>query len=190
MKNLLSEIQNCTLCKDFLPLHPFPVLRASKSAKIVIIGQAPGIRVHNSGIPWNDPSGIELRRWLNIDSDVFYDMSQIAIIPMGFCYPGTGKSGDLPPRKECAPTWHEKLFNFMPNVELILLIGQYSQKFYLEKPKKNLTETIKNFEDYLPKYFCLPHPSPRNRIWMKKNSWFEEDVIPVLRQKVETILKK
>ncbi len=189
MENLLTEIQNCSICKDFLPLFPNPVLRASATAKVVIIGQAPGIRVHNTNIPWNDPSGNELRRWLNLTSESFYDTSKIAIVPMGFCYPGTGKSGDLPPRPECAPQWHQKLFDFMPNVELILLIGQYSQKYYLKSPKKNLTETVKNFEEYLPKYFCLPHPSPRNRFWMKKNYWFEEDVIPVLREKIQMILK-
>jgi len=190
MDNILNKIRSCTICKDVLPLAPNPVIIANSNAKIVIIGQAPGIKVHQTGIPWNDPSGNELRRWLQIEKPLFYDENQIAIIPMGFCYPGKGKSGDLPPRPECALHWHKPLFDLLPNVELILLIGQYAQNYYLENPKKTLTENVKNYQDFLPRYFVLPHPSPRNRFWLKKNFWFEEEVIPVLQEKVHAILKK
>lgn len=191
MKKLLNEISNCTVCKDFLPLGPNPIVRASKTAKILIIGQAPGTKVHKTNIPWNDPSGNHLRKWLNISDITFYDTTKIAIVPMGFCYPGKGKTGDLPPRKECAELWHDKLLSKMPNLELILLIGQYAQKHYLkEESKITLTETVSNFEAYLPKYFPLPHPSPRNRFWLQKNEWFEEHVIPILQQKIDKILSK
>ncbi|MCO6175734.1 uracil-DNA glycosylase family protein [Flavobacterium sp. NRK F10] len=190
MKPLLNEIKSCTICKDNLPLGPNPVVTVHSNAKIVIVGQAPGIKVHQTSIPWNDASGKELRRWLQIDESLFYDEKQIAIIPMGFCYPGKGKSGDLPPRPECALHWHKPLFDLLSNVELILLIGQYAQNYYLKDSKKTLTENVKNYQNFLPRYFVLPHPSPRNRIWMKKNFWFEEEVIPVLREKISTILKK
>lgn len=167
-----------------------PVLNASKKSKILIVGQAPGIRVQESGIPWNDPSGNNLRAWLNINKETFYNPEIFAIVPMGFCYPGTGKSGDLPPRKECAPLWHEQLLNKMPNLELTLLIGQYAQKYYLQKAaKKNLTETVKAYRDYLPKYFVLPHPSPRNNIWQKKNPWFKREVLPSLSNEVRNLIK-
>lgn len=189
MQSLLSEIKSCTVCEPHLALGARPVLRAQSSSKIVIIGQAPGTKVHASGIPWDDQSGKQLRLWMGIDSDKFYDTASIAIIPMGFCYPGKGKSGDLPPRAECAPLWHERLFNLLPNVELILLIGQYAQKYYLkEKMKKNLTETVKCYKDYLPRYLPLPHPSPRNRFWVKKNQWFEDRIVPELQLKVHELI--
>ena len=187
MERLLQEIKACTICAHELPLGANPVVRASKMAKIVIVGQAPGTRVHATGIPWNDPSGNELRRWLNIDSDVFYDASKIAIIPMGFGYPGKGKSGDLPPRKECAPAWHPKLFSYLNHVELVLLIGQYAQNYYL-CTNETLTATVQNYQQFLPKYFPLPHPSPRNRFWMKKNSWFEQEVVPALRLRIKEMV--
>jgi len=159
---------------------------AHPESKIVLIGQAPGIRVHESGIPWNDHSGVKLRKWLNVKDDDFYNPKIFGIIPMGFCYPGTGKSGDLAPRKECAPEWHQKLFNHFVNDPLIILIGNYVQKYYLKnKAEKTLTETVKNFKEYLPKYFVLPHPSPRNNIWMKKNQWFESDVLPTLKVHIQ-----
>ena len=189
MKQLLSEISKCTLCAEYLALGPRPVVSISKSSKIIVIGQAPGTKVHNSGIPWDDKSGQNLRSWMDISDEVFYDNSKIGIVPMGFCYPGKGKSGDLPPRKECAPKWHTPIFEKTENIKLVLLIGTYAQAYYLkDKKEKTLTETVRNFGQYLPKYFVLPHPSPRNNIWMKKNPWFKEDVIPALRMAVKGAL--
>ena len=191
MKKLLREIKSCDVCAAHLELGPNPVVTASPRSRIIIIGQAPGTRVHKTGIPWNDPSGDLLREWLKMDREMFYDPEHIALIPMGFCYPGKGKSGDLPPRPECAPLWHEKLFAKMKAVELILLIGQYSQKEYLAAGKqKNLTETVRNYKDYLPRFFPLPHPSPRNRLWLRKNPWFDATVIPALRRRVKKIFKE
>lgn len=189
MEKLLLEIKNCTVCKEFLPYFPNPVVRANQNAKILIIGQAPGLKVQNTGIPWNDASGDNLRKWLGLDRRTFYDETKIALVPMGFCFPGTGKNGDLPPRPECAPLWHQKLIEYMPNICLTLLIGQYAQKYYLkQKAKATLTTTVKNFEDYLPHYLPLPHPSPRNNIWQRKNPWFNEEIIPVIKQKVQELI--
>lgn len=189
MKNLLTDIRKCEVCKSYLPLGPRPVLSASIKSKIIIIGQAPGTKVHQTGIPWNDPSGNQLRKWLNITDETFYNEKKIAIVPMGFCYPGKGKSGDLPPRLECAPLWHQQLLEKMPNIELIILIGMYAQKYYLkDRAKRTLTETVKNYKDYLPHYFVLPHPSPRNRFWLTKNPWFEKEVLPVLKEKVAHVM--
>lgn len=186
---LLAEIRGCTLCQDFLPLGPRPVLAARESCRILIIGQAPGIRVHQSGIAWNDPSGNRLREWMNIDSRTFYDESQIAIVPMGFCYPGTGKTGDLPPRPECAPLWHPRLMEQLPQIELTLLLGQYAQKNVLaDRLGKNMTETVRHWEAFAPSHLPMPHPSPRNNRWLKKNPWFQRDVLPWLRDRVQAIL--
>ena len=182
MKHLLTEIASCTVCAGSLGHEPRPVLQAGAGSKIVIIGQAPGLAVHKSGVPWQDKSGDTLRAWLDIEAETFYDPASIALVPMGFCYPGKGKSGDLPPRKECAPLWHERLLQQMPGLKITLLIGAYAQKYYLGDARaRTLTETVKNYERYLPSYFVLPHPSPRNNIWMAKNPWFREEVIPVLR---------
>jgi uracil-DNA glycosylase family 4 len=183
MNTLLSEIKRCTLCEPHLELGANPVMAAHPNSKIVIIGQAPGTKVHKTGIPWNDPSGDTLRKWLNLDKGAFYNIENIAILPMSFCYPGKGTSGDLPPRKECAIKWHEAVLSKMPNVELILLIGTYAQQYYLgKKALRNLTETVKNYEAYLPRFLPLPHPSPRNRFWLKKNPWFESEILPELKR--------
>ena len=189
MKELLEEISACTICRSHLPLGPRPVVRAHRSSKLLIIGQAPGTKVHQSGIPWDDASGKRLREWLQMEPDTFYDVTTVALIPMGFCYPGKGPSGDLPPRPECAPTWHQQLMDAMPNVKLTLLIGNYAQRYYLKKhAKKTLTETVRAYRDYLPEFIPLPHPSPRNLFWIKKNSWFEEEVLPVLRETTKQLL--
>lgn len=188
---LNREINNCTLCAEHLELGPRPVISVHNTSKILVIGQAPGTRVHASGIPWDDKSGDNLRQWMGIDKETFYEVKEVAIVPMGFCYPGKGKSGDLPPRRECAPQWHEPLLHEMNHIKLILLIGKYAQDYYLAKEaKRNLTETVKSFREYLPKYFVLPHPSPRNNIWMKKNPWFKEEVLPELKVRVDEILSQ
>jgi uracil-DNA glycosylase len=189
MNNLLKEIRSCSVCKDFLPNAPQPIIQASKKSKIIIIGQAPGQKVQRSGIPWDDASGNNLRDWMKVDKKTFYNKDNFALIPMGFCYPGTGKSGDLPPRKECAPLWHKALLESMNEVKLTLLFGQYAQKYYLKKMvKRNLTETVRNYQEYLPDYLPLPHPSPRNNIWQKKNSWFKSEVLEMLQAKVQEAL--
>ena len=189
MQSLLREIRNCTICSEHLPFEPRPIVTASPTAKILIIGQAPGLKVHNSRVPWEDLSGDRLRDWMGIDKDTFYDESKIALVPMGFCYPGRGKSGDLPPRPECAPLWHSLLLNSMPDVSLTLLFGTYAQSYYLKrKSYKTLTETVRNYKEYLPEYLPLPHPSPRNNIWLKKNLWFENELLHVLKEKVTELI--
>lgn len=188
MKNLLQEIRNCRQCVTELPLGANPVLAASHSSKIAIIGQAPGRIVHASGIPWQDKSGDRLRDWLGVSTKSFYDTHIFAIVPMGFCYPGKGKSGDLPPRAECAPLWHSALLASMPDLQLTLLVGAYAQAYYLgDRKKKTLTETVKCFREYLPKYVPLPHPSPRNNIWLRKNPWFDQEVLPFLQKQIKQI---
>jgi uracil-DNA glycosylase len=189
MNKLLSEIRNCTVCKDFLPNAPKPIIQASTTSKIVIIGQAPGKKVQDSGIPWDDASGNNLRKWLGVSKQTFYNEKAFALIPMGFCFPGSGKSGDLPPRPECAPLWHQQVLKSMIDVKLTLLIGQYAQNYYLKNSsQKTLTETVKNYSKYLPDYLPLPHPSPRNNIWQRKNKWFNESLIQVLQEKVVLLL--
>jgi uracil-DNA glycosylase len=164
---------------------------------VLIIGQAPGTRVHASGIPWDDPSGDRLRHWLQLDSDRFYDESRIAIIPMGFCYPGRGKSGDLPPPPDCAPLWHGRLLKALPDIRLVLLVGAYAQQYYLPQTPaaalatrtETLTRRVQRWRDFGPVYFPLPHPSPRNTLWLRRNPWFEDDVVPVLRTRLHRILE-
>lgn len=186
LTQLLKKIERCRTCEEYL--EPRPVLRASETARLLIVGQAPGVRVHNTGIPWNDASGERLRKWLLIDSDMFYDTSLVAIIPMGFCYPGKGIRGDLPPRQECAEKWLSQLLSCLPWIKLTLLIGQYAQRYYLgESCKNTLTETVFSYANYLPSYFPLPHPSPRNNLWLRNNPWFDRVVIPQLRHQVKKL---
>ncbi len=182
LEKLLHEVRACRTCEKHLPLGPNPVLRADPRSKILIISQAPGTRVHETSIPFNDPSGDRLRAWMGVDRDTFYDTRIFSIMPMGFCYPGKGSSGDLPPRKECAPQWHARVREHMPNIKLTLLVGSYAQKYYLGKRmKENMTETVRAWKEYLPDFFPLVHPSPRNQIWLKKNPWFERAVVHQLR---------
>lgn len=189
MKKLLSNILKCKECESYLTNGCRPVLAVNSKSKIVIIGQAPGKKVHETGIAWNDKSGENLRNWLGVNKEQFYDTNLFALMPMGFCYPGTGKSGDLPPRKECTPLWHDKLFKLITDVKLILLIGKYAQEYYLKDLQKdNLTQTVKAYKEYLPQYLPLPHPSPRNNIWQKKNEWFAKELLPQLKQQVSKII--
>ena len=187
LQDLLREIRACRHCEAQLPLGPRPVLRASAGARLLIVGQAPGTRVHATGIPWNDPSGDRLRQWLEMSRDEFYDESQIAIVPMGFCYPGKGKSGDLPPPPDCAPLWHDTLLQHMPQLELILLVGSYAQDHYLGKSRETLAQRVQRFRDFAPRFLPLPHPSPRNTLWLRRNPWFEEEVVPALRRRLAEI---
>lgn len=189
LDKLLAEVRACTLCAAHLPNPPRPVLRAARTALVQIVGQAPGRKVHETGIPWNDPSGDLLREWLGIDRDTFYDARRVAIIPAGFCYPGKGRSGDLAPRPECAPHWHPRLRALLPQVHLTLLVGQYAQVYYLGGRRgKTLADTVRAYREYLPEFFPLPHPSPRNRRWLAQNAWFERDVLPDLRRRFRTAL--
>jgi uracil-DNA glycosylase len=188
---LLKEVRGCTFCAATLPLGPRPVVRMKRSARILIIGQAPGTKVHESGIPWNDRSGDVLRGWLDMGREDFYDESRIAIMPMGFCYPGVDpKGGDNPPRPECAPRWHDRLLAHLPEIRLTLLVGQYAQKRYLaDRRARTMTETVQNFRSYLPDGLLpLPHPSWRNIGWQKKQPWFATEVIPALRKAAQTAL--
>ncbi len=188
LRDLLADIRACRLCEEHLPLGANPVLRASATARLMIVGQAPGTRVHATGIPWNDPSGDRLRAWLQLDRDTFYDASRIAIVPMGFCYPGRGRSGDLPPRPECADLWHERLLALMPALELVLLVGSYAQNHYLGRSGETLTERVRRWRDFSPRYIPTPHPSPRNTLWLRRNAWFEAEVVPELRSRVQALL--
>jgi len=188
-KKLLDEVRGCKVCQKYLTHKVRPILSVHPSAKILIIGQAPGKKVHDFGIPWDDPSGNRLREWMSIDQEIFYDESKIAIMPMGFCYPGKGKSGDFPPRPECAPLWHGKLLKELSHINLTLLVGQYAQAYYLKEPRKSLTQTVKEWKKYAPHYLPLPHPSPRNFIWFNKNPWFEKEVVTYLQKNIRNILR-
>ena len=189
MEALLTAVRACRACEQMLPLGPRPVLRASAAARILIVGQAPGSKVHASGIPWDDASGDHLRAWMGIGKDVFYDNEAIAIVPMGYCYPGRGKGGDNPPRPECAQLWLDQLLQKMPQIELTLLIGQYAQRHFLGKRRKpTLTETVRAWREYGPEYFPLVHPSPRNTPWQQRNPWFEAELLPGLRSRIAATL--
>ena len=191
LDTLISEIRACHLCEANLPLGPRPILRASSTARILIVGQAPGRRVHETGIPWNDVSGDRLRLWLQMTREQFYDPRYVAIVPTGMCFPGSGPRGDAPPRPECAPLWHPKLLALMPKIQLTLLIGQYAQAYYLGKRrKKTLRETVMAYREYQPEFLPLPHPSPRNQLWLKQNPWFEAAVLPLLKIQVQLVLHR
>ena len=188
-ESLLAEVRNCQLCTEFLPFGPRPVLQCHPKARILIAGQAPGSKVHRTGVPFDDPSGDRLREWLGLSKVDFYDERKVAILPMGFCYPGTGKSGDLPPRTECAPRWRTTLLVHLQEVRLILVIGKYAQDYHLSTAGESLTETVSQWRTYWPSIVPLPHPSPRNNIWISKNPWFKEDLLPLLRAQVEDVLR-
>ena len=190
LKKLLRDARACRVCAEHLPHGPRPVLRAGAGARLMIVGQAPGTRVHETGIPWNDRSGERLRDWLEVEPETFYDEGRIAIVPMGFCFPGQdAKGGDLPPRRECAPLWHPPLRAALPAVELTLLVGQYAQAYYLGRARKSsLTETVRAWRDYRPAFLPLPHPSWRNTAWLKKNPWFESELLPELRARVHALI--
>lgn len=186
---LLGEIRGCRICAEALPHEPRPVLRAEASARVMICGQAPGTRVHASGIPFNDPSGVRLRQWLDMSPETFYDSARVAIVPMGFCFPGQDrKGGDLPPRRECAPAWHTRVRAQLPKIGLTVLVGRYAQAFYLGREAKSLTETVRDWKRHLPAFFPVPHPSWRNNAWLKQNPWFEAEVVPALRRAVAVAL--
>jgi uracil-DNA glycosylase len=187
---LLTEIRACRVCAPHLPHEPRPVLRARSSARLCIVGQAPGTRVQASGVPFTDPSGDRLRAWLGIDKEVFYDETRIAIVPMGFCFPGLDDNGgDLPPRRECAPLWRERLFGELKQVELTLLLGAYAQAWHLkDRRKAGVTETVKAWREYTPQFIPLPHPSWRNNAWVKNNPWFEREILPYVRENVARAL--
>ncbi len=187
---LLEQIRACRLCADHLPLGPRPVVRASQTARLLIVGQAPGTKVHASGIPWNDRSGDRLRGWLGLSPELFYDERRIAIVPMGFCYPGRDvNGGDLPPRPECAPLWHPLLQPALGQVGLTLLVGGYAQAFYLgQRRLSSMTQTVQRFGDYLPEFLPLPHPSWRTTGWERKNAWFGDMLLPELRARIGALL--
>jgi len=193
LNKLNREIAACSLCAAHLPLGPRPVTVLRPTARILIIGQAPGTKVHETGVPWNDPSGDRLRDWLQLDRETFYNSPHLAIMPMGFCYPGRAQTkagqrgGDNPPRPECAPAWHERARALMPDVALTLLVGSYAQRHYLNQPKsRSMTQTVENYQEFLPDYWPLPHPSWRTTGWQKRNPWFEQIVLPALQSRIRT----
>jgi len=190
LTRLLREVRACRICSADLPFGPRPVVQVTTTARLLIVSQAPGSKVHQSGIPWSDASGDRLRDWLKLDRSTFYDEARVAILPMGFCYPGAGENGgDRPPRPECAPRWHDRLLKHLPDLQLTLLIGQYAHQHYLGTGRNSsMTETVKAFAQYRPQFFPLPHPSWRSAIWMRKNPWFEETIIPKLRKAVQNLI--
>ncbi len=188
-ESLVSDIRACTLCADHLPLGPRPVIQVSQQAKILVVGQAPGTAVHRTGLPFNDPSGDRLRRWMGVDRDVFYDDRKVATVPMGFCYPGKGPGGDLPPRKECAATWRKQLLDLMPQVELTIAVGRYAINWHLKPPSKmTLADALSTWRDHYPDLVPLPHPSPRNTYWLRNHPWVEAEIVPALQARVSELV--
>lgn len=189
LKTFKKAFAACKLCEDRLPLGPLPIFRLHEKASILLISQAPGSVAHRKAVPWQDTGGRQLRRWLGIDETYFYSTPDFAVLAMGACYPGRGKGGDLPPMPECAPNWHGEAMALMPGIKLRVLIGQYAQKYYLgARCKRTVTETVRQYAEYLPLYFPIVHPSPRNGIWLAKNPWFENEVVPVLQKRVADII--
>jgi uracil-DNA glycosylase len=188
LATLLKQVRACRICEDSLEDGVRPVVQVGAKARILIAGQAPGRRVHESGVPFDDPSGHRLREWMGVSKETFYDPSKVAILPMGFCYPGTGKSGDLPPRPECAEEWRDRLLERLPSVQLTLVIGQYAARWHLIAGAKRITDLVRDWAQFAPAHMPLPHPSPRNNIWLKKNQWFSTEVLPHLRQRVALAL--
>ena len=187
LEALLAAVRGCRVCEAHLPLGPHPILQAGETARILVVGQAPGIRVHKTGVPWDDPSGDRLRAWMGVEKGAFYDGSQIAIIPMGYCYPGRGRGGDMPPRRECATLWLDQLLARLRHVELTLLVGQHAQRHFLgSRRKKSLAATVRAWREYAPEFIPLPHPSPRNQPWFKLHPWFEGELVPMLRTRIGT----
>lgn len=185
---LLRDVRACTICEKYLPSGVRPVLQLNPKAKILIAGQAPGRKVHASGVPFDDASGDRLREWMGVSKELFYNPEKIAILPMGFCYPGSGKSGDLPPRPECAPAWREQLLSHLGNLEMTLVLGKYALQSHFGKPASSVTERVAAWRDYWPHRVPLPDPSPRNNIWLRKNPWFEDELLSPLRAKVSELL--
>ncbi|MEO0478035.1 MAG: uracil-DNA glycosylase family protein [Planctomycetota bacterium] len=188
-ESLLREARACRLCEEHLEHGVRPVMQARESARILIAGQAPGRRVHESGVPFDDPSGDRLREWMGVTREQFYDPDLVAILPMGFCYPGTGRSGDLPPRPECAPQWRQRILDCLPALRLTLVVGQYAMKWHLGTRSRALTDVVRSWREFDSDALPLPHPSPRNNIWLKKNPWFEADVLSQLRKSVAAALR-
>jgi uracil-DNA glycosylase len=188
--SLLAEVRACTICAAHLPHESRPVLQIHPQARILIASQAPGRKVHESGVPFDDASGDRLREWMGVTREVFYDSRRIAILPMGLCFPGTSKSGDLPPRPECMLAWHDLLLGHLRHLEMTLVVGQYAQTYHMNEVRASLTETVRNWRSHWPKIVPLPHPSPRNNIWLSRNPWFEKELVPVLRQRVSEILAR
>ena len=188
LNDLLVDVRACTVCAEHLPAGPRPIVQVGPSARIVIIGQAPGRRVHESGVPWDDPSGVRLRSWLGLTEEQFYDPKVVGILPMGFCYPGAAKSGDSPPRPECAPLWHDPLLEHLHNDRLEVVLGMYAIERYVKAKGSTLTETVANWRQHLPRQIVMPHPSPRNNIWLKKNPWFEAETVPAMRERLAEVL--
>ena len=189
MRALLAEVRACRLCAEHLPLGPRPILAAAPSSRVLVVGQAPGARVHASGVPWQDASGDRLREWMGIDAETFYDARRVALVPMGFCYPGKQGAGDAPPRPECAHAWHARLLEKLEHVELTLLIGAHAQAYYLGAERgATLTETVRRWKTFGAARLPLPHPSPRNTVWMHRNPWFADEVLPTLRRRCRALL--
>lgn len=185
---LILQVRACQICAGVLPHAPRPVIQLSESSKILVVGQAPGRRVHETGLPFNDPSGDRLRQWMGVSRDVFYDEQKLAILPMGFCYPGTGKSGDLPPRPECAPAWRQRLLDQLRDIQLTLVIGQYAHAWHLPGAPQAVTDNVRSWRQFWPFIIPMPHPSPRNNLWLRRNPWFEQDVVPALQARVGEVL--